>query len=111
MVRKRVPKKFWDYGVRWVAETMQRTLTKFERLEGRCPIKRVSGETTDTSEYLDFGFYNWCWYHDNADLSPPLLVIWLGVSHRVGSCMPYWLLAKTGLVISRTAVQRVTNLE
>ena len=60
MVRKRVRKKFWDYGVRWVAETMQRTLTKAGGLEGRCLIERVSGETTDISEYLDFGFYDWC---------------------------------------------------
>ena len=60
MVRERVPNKFWDYGVRWVAETMQRTLTKAGGLEGRCPIEPVSGETTDILEYLDFGFYDWC---------------------------------------------------
>ena len=90
---------------------MQRTSKNARGLEGRCLIERVSGETTDISEYLDFGFYDWCWYHDNAGLSPPLLGRWLGVSHRVGSGMSYWLLTKTGSVISRTTVQRVTNLE
>ena len=49
MIRKWVPRKFWDYGVRWVAEIMQRTSTKAGGLEGRCPIEPVSGETTDIS--------------------------------------------------------------
>ena len=90
---------------------MQFTSTKAGGLKGRCLIEPVSGETADISEYLDFGFYNCCWYHDNAGLSQPLLGRWLGVSHRVGSGMSYWLLTKTGLVISRTTVQRVTKLE
>ena len=53
----------------------------------------------------------WCWYHDNAYLGPPLLGIWLGVSHQVGSVMSYWLLTNTGSVVSITTVQRVTTLE
>ena len=36
---------------------------------------------------------------------------WLGVSHRVGSLMSYWVLTQKGNVISRTTVSRVTNLE
>lgn len=35
----------------------------------------------------------------------------LGVSHNVGSLMSYWILPSTGIPISRTTVQRVTNLE
>ena len=90
---------------------MQRTSKNARGLEGRCLIERVSGETTDISEYLDFGFYDWCWYHDNDGLSPPLLGIWIGVSHRFGSDMYYWLLTKKELVIYRMTFQRVTNLE
>ena len=36
---------------------------------------------------------------------------WLGVSHRVGSLMSYWVLTQKGNVISHTTVSRVTNLE
>ena len=36
---------------------------------------------------------------------------WLGVSHRVGSLMSYWVLTQKGNIISRTTVSRVTNLE
>jgi hypothetical protein len=32
-------------------------------------------------------------------------------SHRVGNLMSYWILTNTGHVISRTTVQRITNLE
>ena len=37
--------------------------------------------------------------------------VWLGVSHRIGNLMSYWILTSNGRVISRTTVQRVTNLE
>ena len=36
---------------------------------------------------------------------------WLGVSHRVGSLMSYWVHTQKGNVISCTTVSRVTNLE
>jgi len=80
-------------------------------LEGKTPLENVTGETPDISEYLDFGFYDYVWYHENAGLAERKLGRWLGVSHRVGSLMSYWVLTKTGHVISRTTVQRVTNLE
>ena len=38
-------------------------------------------------------------------------MIWLGVSHQVGSVVSYWLLTNTGSVVSRTTIQRVTTLE
>ena len=36
---------------------------------------------------------------------------WLGVSSRTGRMMCYWILNQCGAVISRSTVQRVTNLE
>ena len=29
-------------------------------------LEEVTGETHDISEYLDFSFYDWCWYNDNS---------------------------------------------
>ncbi len=74
-------------------------------------MERVSGESVDISEYLDFGFYDWIWYRDNAGLGITKLGRWLGVSHRIGTIMSFWVLTSTGKVLSRTTVQRVTNLE
>ena len=111
MIRKRVTRKLWDYGMRWVCEIMQRTSTQAGGLNGCTPIESVTGETADISEYLDFGFYDRVWYHENAGLGERLHGRWLGVSHRVGSLMSYYILTKNCSVISRTTVQRVTNLE
>jgi hypothetical protein len=90
---------------------LQRTSTQTGSLCGECPLQEVAGKTVDISEYLDFGFYDHVSYKENAGLGPKLNERWLGVSHRVGGLMSYWVLTKTGLVISCTTVQRVTNLE
>ena len=36
---------------------------------------------------------------------------WLGVSHHIGILMSYWILTKSGCVISCTTVQHIPNLE
>ena len=111
MFRKKVPKKFWDYGMRWVCEIQQRTHLLSNRIDGRIPLEKLTGEIQDISEYLDFGFYDRVWYHKNAGLDERRTGRWLVVSHRTGSLMSYWVLTKNGYVISGTTVQRVNNLE
>jgi Reverse transcriptase (RNA-dependent DNA polymerase) len=111
MVRKNVPKRLWDYGLQWVCDIQNRTSNSARGLDGRCPLEKVTGETVDISEYLDFGFYDWVWFRENAGLGETKLGRWLGVSHRVGTLMSFWVISSTGKVLSRTTVQRVTNLE
>ena len=110
MIRQRVPKELWDYGLRWVKETSSLTHTTAGGLDGHIPITQVTGDTPDISEYLDFGFYDRVWFKDNAGLSPNDPRRWLGVSSRTGRLMCYWILNQRGAVISRSTVQRVTNL-
>ena len=111
MFRKRVPSIFWDYGMRWVCETMQRTYTRGHRINGCVPLQAVTGETVDISEYLDFSFYDRIWYHENAGLGEPKPGRWLGVSKHVGGQMCFYVLTTTGSVVSRSSVWRATNLE
>ena len=111
MIRKRVPEALWDYGLIWISETMSITHTSAGGLNGCIPITQVTGETADISEYLDFGFYDEVWYKDNAGTSPYEPGRWLGVSHRTGRLMCYHILTQKGTVLSRSTVQRVTNLE
>ena len=80
-------------------------------LEVQTPIKKDTGKTPDTSENLDFGFFDWVWYKDNAGVGDNMCGRWLGVSHRVGSLTSYWILTIAGRVISRATVQCITNLE
>ena len=110
MVRKQVPVKLWDYGFQWVSEIQSLTYTEAGGIN-TTPICEITGETPDISEYLDFGFYDKVMYHDNAGMGPRLPGRWLGVSHRTGNLMCYFILTKTGEVISRSSVQAVTELE
>ena len=70
MIRKRVPTCLWDYGMRWVSDIMAHTHTSAGDINGCIPLCRVTGETVEISEYLDFGFYDQVWFHDNAGLGP-----------------------------------------
>ena len=68
MFYKKVPKKFWDYGMRWVCEIQQRTHLQSNIIDGGIPFENLSGKTQEILEYLDFGFYDRVWYHENAGL-------------------------------------------
>ena len=71
----------------------------------------ITGETPDISEYLDFGFYNWVTFRTNAGLGEPSLGRWLGVSHKIGQLMSYWILPESAKPISCVTVQRLTDAE
>ena len=76
--------------------------------EGRTPLEIITGETPDISEYLDFDFYDWVLYRSNAGLGEVEVAKWLGVSHRVGRLMSYWL-AFTGKWYSDFSNDRSAN--
>ncbi len=59
MVRKSVPQRLWDFSLQWVCDIQNRTANSARGLDGRCHLERITGETVDISEYLDFGFYDW----------------------------------------------------
>ena len=110
-IRKKIPKRLWDYTLRWVCEIMQRTANTSQSAKGRVALEQITGETPDISEYIDFGFYDYAWCWENAGLGERQLVRWLGISHKVGSQMCYFVIKANGQILSRTSVQRVTNLE
>jgi hypothetical protein len=111
MVKGKVQKRLWDYGLVWACEVMSLTSNSSFSLDGRMPMEQLTSETPNISEYLDFGFYDWIWYKDNAGLGENHIGRWLGVTHRVGNLMSYWILTEAGHVIARTMVQHITNLE
>ena len=111
MLKKKVPKRLWDYSIKWVCEVMQCTVSTSRDLSGRTALEQLTGKTTEILEYLDFTFYDWYWYNDNAGLGEMKLGQWLGISHRVGSLMSYWILTQKGNVILHTTISQVTNLE
>jgi Reverse transcriptase (RNA-dependent DNA polymerase) len=111
MLKKKVPPRLWDYGFTWVCETDNVCANMSRHADGRTPLEVITGETPDISEYMDFDFYDWVLYRSNAGLGEVEVARWLGVSHRVGRLMSYWLLPISGIPISATTVQRMTNDE
>ena len=106
-----IPDRLWDFGMAYIAETGNVIATSSRYAKGRTPLEMITGETPDISEYLDFGFYDWVTFRQNAGLGPLELGRWLGVSHRIGQLMSYWILPKSSIPISCTTVQRLTSLE
>jgi hypothetical protein len=92
MVKKKVHPRRWDYGFTWVCEVKNICASFSKYAEGRTPLEIITGETPDISEYVDFEFYDWVSFCSNAGL---LGVVqfgrWLGVSHRVGRLMSFWI--------------------
>ena len=79
-------------------------------LQVRTPLEELTGETPYISQYLDFCFYDPVWFKEDAGLGETKLGRFLGISHHIRSLMGYWVLSASGLLISRTTVQQVTNL-
>ena len=97
MIEKQIPKRLWDYGLVYESELLSR-LPRGK--DGRTGYEIITGETPDISEWLDFEFYDQVWYWDqekpNMTDEERILGRWLGVSHRVGSHLTYWILTKAG---------------
>ena len=106
-----VPDRLWDFLVTYVCEIGNVTATSSKYSNGRTPLKLISGNTPEISEYLDFSFYDYVAYKPNAGVGNPEVGRWLGVAHRVGPDMSYWILPCSGIPIACTTVQRITNLE
>ena len=111
MIKNKVPKKLWDYGLIWVFETRNISVSISQYLSGRTPLEYISGETPDISEYLYFTFYDWISYRKNANLSELSIGQWVGVSCKVGQMISYWVLTVSEHVISCVTVQQLPKSE
>ena len=109
MRENQVPALLWDYGLVYIAEVQ---LLLARGADQRPEIKKEKGQTIDILEWLDFHFYDRVWYWDQpkTDMTTEQAQIgrWLGIAHRVGSDMTYWVLTESGRVIARSTVQHIT---
>ena len=106
-----IPMRLWTYVLDYTIEILNITTNSSRYSKGRTPLEIITGVTPDISEWMDFHIYEWVYYRTNAGLGPRELGRWLGVSHRVGRLMTYWILPKSGRPISCDTVQRVTAAE
>ena len=105
--KKNIPLRLWDYVLVWCAEIHSRT---YNHKTQRTGLERLTGDTPDISEWLDFDIYNQVWFWDSPGKEEnPCPGRWLGVSHRIGSELCYWMINEKGTIYSRTMVQHVTS--
>jgi hypothetical protein len=104
--------RLWDYGCVYLSEILSRTA---KGTHTRTGMEILTGETPDISEWADFSFYDPVWFWafplSTDEEEKAKLGRWLGVSHRIGSNMCYFVLTDKANVVSRTSVQHVTSHE
>ena len=49
MSKKKVPKRLWDYGLIWVCETGNLTVSSSRYANGRTPLEIITSETPNIS--------------------------------------------------------------
>ena len=62
MVKKRVTRKLWGYGVIWVSEVMPMTCSSGNSINGGITPTNLTRKTVDISKYSDFYFYDKFWF-------------------------------------------------
>ena len=109
MGSRNIPQRLWCFGLEHQAKLMQFIPRGRNNRSG---YEMITGKTPDISEYLDFDFYDLVWYwrspHPSLSEHDRELARWMGVAHRVGSDMCYWLMPVSGTPIVNTSVQHVT---
>jgi hypothetical protein len=112
MIRRRVLRRLWDYGLKWwCVQVMSRISKSVFSLNGRVFIERITGETVNISEYVDISFHDWVHFVEGDQLEAPQVGRWLGIVTNHGGAMTYYVLKANGQVLPHTSVSRVTNLE
>ena len=106
--KRNVPRRLWDFALIYESELLSRMARGSNRRTG---YEEVTGETPEIGEWLDFEFYDTVWWLDTKNFPEDQrrLAKWIGISHRVGSDMCYWLITESGKLVSKTSVEHVTQ--
>ncbi len=108
MGTKYVPRRLWCFGLEHQARLMNFIPRGRNEQSG---YEMITDKTLDISEYLDFDFYDLVWYwrqpHPSLSEHDRELAQWMGVAHRVGSDMCYWLMPVSGVPVVNSSVQHV----
>jgi hypothetical protein len=113
MKSRNVPKRLWNYCVKWSCDVRNKTASNLFALEGRTPYEAIYGHTPDISSLCEFDFYEPVWYFDPHTFPEDnrLLGRWLGEAHQIGQAMCYWILTNTRKVIARSTVQAISEAD
>jgi hypothetical protein len=113
MERTNSPRPLWDFCSMYIMDLRNRLVRPLSQLQGRTPYELLTGNTPDISEFLEYEWYQPVWYYDLAPFPQQRKRIarWIGIAHRIGQAMCYWLLPESGIPIARTSIQAITQDE
>jgi hypothetical protein len=113
MHRAQTPVVLWDFCCQYMIELRNRLARPLQQLNGRTPYELIIGNTPDISEFLEFCWYQPIWYYESNTFPQEnrLLGHWIGIAHRVGQAMCYWVLPSSGVPIPRTTIQDISKEE
>ena len=64
------PKRIWDYALVYESEILSFIARGKDEIPG---LEKITGETVDITEYLDFAFWDLVWYASDLDKEGPTL--------------------------------------
>jgi len=108
------PMILWEYALERRAKIICSTPRSNHLLNGMTPHTKLTGQVTDISNLVDFGWYDWIIYHFEGQKFPfqhQMLQRVLGPSNHAGSMMSQWVLTKAGEVMPIQTLQKVTESE
>ena len=87
------------------------TATDIYGLNGGTPFESVLGFTSDISELMEFGWFDWVWFHNPVDPTKNQLGRWMGPAHNVGQELAYYTLNDNAEVVIRSTVSRISDYD
>ncbi len=113
MVRRQTPKLLWDFCALYTTDLRNRLVRPLQQLHGRIPYEVLTGNTPNISEFIEYEWYQSVLYYEPSAFPEQCkyLARWIGIAHRVGQAMCYWLLPASGIPIGRTTIQAIKAAE
>ena len=110
MVATDTPIRLWCFCYEYTADLLSLLANGRFDLQGRTPYELIMHYTPDISEYVSFGWFQWCYYFDE-DSKSKKLCRWLGPAHEVGQSFCHWILLRNGQCIARSSVVPISETE
>ena len=104
----------WDYCVERQARINNLTAKDNFKLHGMTPHTATLAEEGDISSLCQFGWYEWCYYHEQTAAFPrncEVLGQVLGPTQGEGNEMAQWVLKANGRGLLRQSLQPLTTAE
>ena len=110
MQSTQTPVRLWCFCYEYTCSIISLCANGRFDLQNRTPYEAVLNYTPDISEYVEFEWYQWCWYFDEV-LREKRICRWIGPANLIGQAFCSYLLIETSDYIARSSVIPITAAE